>query len=102
MSRDKVEPMCVDEPDEPPFESEQEMFLPPVYGRHTHRESDLRGMWSWLWSRFNDQRMCREFMRYNRQFSLDTWREAVAKSKVKNIRYIMAIASRLEITEGRQ
>lgn len=97
------------DPDEPKFIDEEAiyMFAPLMYGPHRHTEAELRDMWSRIWKGFHKHELCKGFIRYNRKYSLDVWREAFAyvferKEAMNNIAYVERVASGIQVNGTRE
>lgn len=92
-------------PDEPPFTTEAEMFVPPEWGKYNHCESDLRVFWSRIWRAFKSRRLCEGFLQMNRLHSLDAWAASfehvrqMKDGKFEIITYVHKIACTFE-TDG--
>lgn len=92
-------------PDEPRFTPIDEMFCPPMWGKHDHSEADLRTFWSRIWRAFKSRRLCEGFLQMNRLHSLDTWANSFERvrqmkdGKFEIITYVHKIACSFE-TEG--
>jgi hypothetical protein len=85
------------EPDEPEFFGEEGLDMGPFQGPYAHSEHDLRCLWSLVWKRWREHRMCREIIRYNRMFSIEWWREAIEESwtnkpNLTTLKYVIAMA----------
>ncbi|MDR3582542.1 MAG: hypothetical protein P4L67_04685 [Candidatus Pacebacteria bacterium] len=83
--------------DEPEFFDESGLDLAPFPGPHQHSNHDLHCLWSLVWKRWGNQRVCYEVIRYNRLFSVDWWREAIeetwiTKPNMSHLRYVIAMA----------
>lgn len=86
------------EPDEPEFFGEEGLDLAPFPGPNTHSEHDLRCLWSLVWKRWHDRRICGEMIRYNRLFPVNWWREAIeetwiTKPKIGSLKFVIAMAN---------
>ena len=85
---------------EPPFEGVKSMWIEPMYGPCDHSDEQLRAMWSFIWDRFHDKRMCRSFMQFHRLHSIKRWKSAIeitrrSKPHVGNFNYIVQVANNL-------
>lgn len=92
-----VIPMRPADPDEPRMPLEEELFKPPFWGKHTHSQEDLQGIWSRIWRAFKSRRLCEGFLHYNKCYSLEVWCSAFeyvrrSKDELENINYVRTIA----------
>lgn len=86
------------DPDEPEFFGEEWLDMGAFPGPHRHSEYELRNLWSLVWKKWREERMCGEVVRYNRLFSTEWWREAIEecsinKPRLKTLKYVISVAS---------